>query len=96
MDRKYFLGYNGCPKEDLYVQRRNDCWHINAGVNSIGHTPGYGVCCDIADDSLEARDLSSFLLKTKPIQEFIIQNKFVGTDRCTNIFIDIWNYIQNQ
>ena len=51
--RYFYRGYSETAGRhgDLYVLRQENRWHINAGVDSYGHNPGFGVWCDITDDA---------------------------------------------
>lgn len=79
---------------DLYVLRKRNCWHINAGVCSSGHNPGFGVWCDVMDDSEEMADFKLFLQRTVDIREFMKAEFCADADTCRKVFLEIWQYIQ--
>ena len=78
---------------NLYILRKRNCWHINAGVCSSGHNPGFGVCCDVLDASGEMADFELFLQKVTDIQEFMMLEFHVDTETCRKVFLEIWQYI---
>lgn len=78
----------------LYVLRKRNCWHINAGVYASGHNPGFGVWCDVMDDSEEMADFALFLQKAKDIQEFMMLEFHADTETCRKVFLEIWQYIR--
>ena len=95
-DKKYF--YEGHSQTDgrvgdLYVLRKDNCWHINAGVYCCGHNPGYGVWYDVRCDSKEFYDFEQFLQKTERVQQFIKSELGADSNTCDEIFGEIWNYI---
>lgn len=97
-DQKQYF-YRGYSKTagrqgDLYILRKRNCWHINAGVNSCGHDPGFGVWCDVMDDSEEMGDFTLFLQKTAEIQEFMKVEFPMDAETCRKVFLEIWQYIQ--
>lgn len=95
-DKKYF--YEGYSKSagrggDLYVLRKDNCWQLNAGVNSWGHDPGFGVTYDVSCDSEEFNSFEQFLKKTDTVQQFIKNELGAENDICNETFIKIWDYI---
>ncbi len=94
--KRYF--YRGFSKTagrqgDLYILRKKNCWHINAGVDSCGHDPGVGVWCDIMDDAEEMADFELFLQKVTDIREFMIIEFHTDAETCRKVFLEIWQYI---
>lgn len=91
----FFCGHSQSAgrQGDLYVLRKRNCWHINAGVDSYGHNPGFGVCCDVMDGSEEMVDYEQFLQKACGIQEFMIAEFRADAETCRKVFLEIWQYI---
>ena len=94
--KRYF--YRGFSKTagrqgDLYVLRKENLWHINAGVYASGHTPGFGVWCDIVDDAEETAEFGPFLQKTAEIREFMTEEFRADAEICRKVFLEIWQYI---
>lgn len=94
--KRYF--YRGFSKTagrqgDLYILRKKNCWHINAGVSASGHNPGFGVCCDIMDNSGEMADFALFLQKVTDTQKFMTEEFRADTETCRKVFLEIWQYI---
>lgn len=78
---------------DLYVLRKCNRWHINAGVDSCGHDPGFGVWCDIMDDAEEMSDFELFLQKATDIQKFMTAEFHADAEIFRKVFLEIWQYI---
>lgn len=98
MPKKYFFtGYNKLAKRagDLYVCRENDRWQINAGVDSCGHDPGFGVVSYIVDGSAESLDHAAFCKETASCQSFIVDELEATPEECKEVFEKIWEYIHN-
>ena len=95
-EKVFFTGYSKLAKRpgDLYVKRNNNCWHINAGVNSMGHDPGFGVTFDIVDGTPESKKFEEFFKKTTEIQKFLVNELGETQQSCNKVFEEIWNYIQ--
>ena len=93
----FYRGYSQTAgrQGDLYVSRKRNCWHINAGVNSSGHDPGFGVCCDIPDDAEEMADFERFLQKAADIREFMLLEFHADTETCRKVFLKIWQYLHH-
>lgn len=91
----FYRGYSQTAgrQGDLYVLRKRNCWHINAGICSSGHNPGFGVCRDVTDDSGEMADFERFLQKAVGIQEFMIAEFHADAETCRKVFLEIWQYI---
>ncbi len=94
--RKYF--YRGFSRSagrggDLYVLRKNDGWHLNAGVSCWGHDPGFGVYYNVSRNSEEFNDYEQFLKKTDELQRFIKSELGAEDDVCSETFREIWDYI---
>lgn len=91
----FFCGHSQSAgrQGDLYVLRKRNYWHINAGVDSYGHDPGFGVCCDVMDDSEEMADFELLLQKTVAIREFMMAEFHVDAETHRKIFLEIWQYI---
>lgn len=91
----FYCGYCALAKRpgDLYVKRTNNCWEINAGVNSMGFSPGFGVVTDIADDSPAYENFEEFIKKTASEQQFIIKELGATQQEAKKIFVEIWDYI---
>lgn len=94
----FFCGYSVLSGRsgDLYVKRKSDCWHINAGVNSLGHDPGFGVVYDVVDGSPESKFFEEFLNKTASVQQFIINELGATQQSCDKAFDEIWCYIRQK
>ena len=78
---------------DLYVSRKGNRWHINAGVYGSGHDPGFGVWCDIMDGAEEMTDFELFLQKATDIQKFMTAEFYADAEICRKVFLEIWQYI---
>ena len=97
-DKKYlYEGYFQAAgrRGNLYVLKKGNCWHLNAGVNSWGHDPGFGVFYDVSCDSEEFNAFEQFLEKTDRIQQFIKSELGAEDDVCNEIFKKIWDYIHH-
>ena len=92
----FYRGYSETAGRygDLYVLRNGNRWHINAGVCSSGHNPGFGVWCDVMDDAEEMGDFELLVQKTVDIQEFMKVEFCVDAETCRKVFLEIWKYIQ--
>jgi len=98
-DKKtFFEGYSKLAGRsgDLYVKRNNGCWHINAGVDAMGHAPGVGVVYDLMDGTPEANEYDEFIKQTARVQQFIIDELGATRQSCDNVFEEIWNYIRQE
>lgn len=96
--RVFFTGYSqlaGRPG-DLYVMRKNNCWHINAGVDSCGHNPGFGVDFDVVDGTPESVSFEEFFEQTARVQRFVINELGATQQSCNGIFEEIWGYMQQK
>lgn len=91
----FYRGYSATAgrQGDLYVLRKRNCWHINAGVSDSGHDPGFGAWCDIMDDSEEMADFEQFLQKVGGIQNFMITEFRADAETFSKVFLEIWQYI---
>ena len=96
--RVFSTGYSqlaGRPG-DLYVMRNSNCWHINAGVYSCGHNPGFGVVFDVVDGTPECDSCEEFFKQTASVQQFIINELGATQQSCNRVFEEIWDYIQQK
>ena len=93
---KFFCGYCEMAGRagDLHVTRNNGEWFINAGVNALGHDPGFGVYHHIADGAAESKNFDAFLKETAHVQKFIMNELGATQTTCDKIFVQIWDYIQ--
>ena len=91
----FYRGFSETARRqgDLYVLRKDNCWHINAGIDSYGHNPGFGVCCDVMDDTEEMADFELFLQKATDIQKFMTAEFHADAEICRKVFLEIWQYI---
>ena len=96
--RMFFTGYSELAKRpgDLYVKRNNDRWHINAGVCSTGHDPGFGIVFDIVDGTHESKEIEEFFKKTAKIQKFLVEELGATWQSSHKVFEEIWDYIQQK
>ncbi len=94
----FFTGYAKLAGRtgDLYVKRNNGGWHINAGVDAMGHDPGFGVVYDLMDGTPESNEYAEFLKQTARVQQFIIDELGATRQLCDNVFEEIWNYIRQR
>lgn len=91
----FYRGYSQTAgrQGDLYVLRQENRWHINAGVDSCGHDPGFGACCDVMDGSDEMADFELFLQKVTAVQKFMTAEFHADAEACRQLFLEIWQYI---
>ena len=91
----FYCGY--CARAErpgnLYVQRTNNSWQINAGINSMGFSPGFGVASNIADDSPAYESFEEFIKETASEQQFVITELGATQQEVDKIFVEIWYYI---
>ena len=94
--KNFFTGYAKLAGRsgDLYVKRNDGCWHINAGVDAMGHNPGFGVFYDVMDGTPESNEYDAFVKHTANVQQFIMEELGATRQYCDSIFKNIWNYIQ--
>lgn len=96
--KTFFTGYakHAGRSGDLYVKRNNGGWHINAGVNAMGHDPGFGVVYDLMDGTPESKEYDAFVKQTAGVQKFIIDELGATRQSCDQVFKEIWNYIRQR
>ena len=91
----FFRGYSATTgrQGDLYVLRKGNRWHINAGVYASGHDPGFGDYCEVLDDSEEMTDFALFLQKAQYVQKFMEYEFCADAETCRKVLLEVYQYI---